>query len=150
MIWISLECNYTRSVVQEDELDSTAVLTPLLSLEDSLLKCGSNATWWAPGQLAFAAPFSGMHFLKILDVTTGECIMLADTCWLLPGMQFCDCWKVEDGTGFCSNRSCCRLSCSPQAGLANSCAKQSDMIVHGTSLMTSQRVYCACIVQQAD
>lgn len=61
------------------------MLLPMLALEDGLMKCASNAVWWAPGRLAYAAPFPGMHFLKVLDVTTGQCVILADSCWLLPG-----------------------------------------------------------------
>ena len=49
------------------------------------MKCASNATWWAPGMLAYAAPFLGVHFLKVLDVSSGQCIILADDCCLLPG-----------------------------------------------------------------
>ena len=71
--------------VQEAEQDAPAVLLPMLTLEDSLMKCASNATWWARGMLAYAAPFPGMHFLKVLNVSTGQCIILADSCWLLPG-----------------------------------------------------------------
>ena len=60
----------------------------MLTLEEGLMKCASNAVWWRPGMLAYAAPFPGMHFPKVLDVTTGQCIILADSCWLLPGKPF--------------------------------------------------------------
>ena len=74
--------------VQETEQGAPAVLLPMLTLEEGLMKCASNAVWWRPGMLAYAAPFPGMHFPKVLDVTTGQCIILADSCWLLPGKPF--------------------------------------------------------------
>lgn len=62
-------------------------LVPLLTLEESLLKCGSNVSWWAPGHLAYAALIHDKHYLRILDVMSGQCVLQDDSCQLLPGQR---------------------------------------------------------------
>lgn len=53
-------------------------------LGDSLLRCSSNALWWAPDQLAFVGPDG---CLQVLQVPSGDQIMYVDSHYFLPGSR---------------------------------------------------------------
>ena len=67
-------------LLQEGEAGGVKSLVPLLGCEEGLLKCGSNATWWGPAQLAYAAPFPGLHFLKVSSWQTTVACYLVSCC----------------------------------------------------------------------
>jgi len=55
---------------------------------DSLLRCSSNAVWWAPDELAFVGPEG---CLQIVHVPSGHKVMYVDSQYFLPGAAAIGC-----------------------------------------------------------